>query len=59
MKKYILLIIVSICTLWGSAQTRGFVDGETIEFFPVSSVFNKEFKYNIKLLGTGALLPEA
>ena len=42
MKKYILLIIVSICTLWGSAQTRGFVDGETIEFFPVSSVFKEQ-----------------
>lgn len=27
--------------------------------FPLSSVFNKEFKYNLKLLGTGALIPEA
>ena len=26
--------------------------------FPLNSVFNKEFKYSIKLLGTGALLPQ-
>lgn len=42
MKKYIVLIILSICTLWASAQTRAFVDGETIEFFPVSSVFKEQ-----------------
>ena len=23
--------------------------------FPLSAIFNKEFKYNIRLLGTGAL----
>ena len=36
----------------GSQQLKG---QAIITDFPLSAVFNKEFKYNLKLLGTGAL----
>ena len=36
----------------GSQQLKG---QAFITDFPLSAVFNKEFKYNLKLLGTGAL----
>lgn len=36
----------------GSQQLKG---QALITDFPLSAVFNKEFKYNLKLLGTGAL----
>ena len=47
---------VEVLVSFGRTKLRG---NAIITDFPVSSVFNKEFKYNIKLLGTGALLPEA
>ena len=47
---------VEVLVSFGKTKLRG---NAIITDFPVSSVFNKEFKYNIKLLGTGALLPEA
>ena len=37
----------------GSQQFRG---KALITEFPLSAVFNKEFKYNLRLLGTGALV---
>ena len=37
----------------GSQQLRG---KALITEFPLSAVFNKEFKYNLRLLGTGALV---
>lgn len=33
------------------------VGNAIITDFPLNAIFNKEFKYNIKLLGTGALTP--
>ena len=36
----------------GSQQLKG---QAIITDFPLNAVFNKEFKYNLKLLGTGAL----
>lgn len=36
----------------GSQQLKG---KALITDFPLSAVFNKEFKYNLRLLGTGAL----
>lgn len=36
----------------GSQQLKG---QALITDFPLNAVFNKEFKYNLKLLGTGAL----
>lgn len=42
MKKYIILLLLSVCMLYSSAQTRIFTDGETIEFFPVSSVYKEQ-----------------
>lgn len=47
---------VEVLISFGSAKLKG---NAIITDFPLSSVFNKEFKYNIKFLGTGALLPEA
>ena len=47
---------VEVLVSFGSTKLKG---NAIITDFPLSSVFNKEFKYNIKLLGTGALLPEA
>lgn len=46
---------VEILISFGSTKLKG---NAIITDFPLSSVFNKEFKYNIKLLGTGALVPE-
>lgn len=46
---------VEVLISFGSSKLKG---NAIITDFPLSSVFNKEFKYNIKLLGTGALLPE-
>lgn len=37
----------------GSKQLKG---KALITEFPLSAVFNKEFKYNLRLLGTGALV---
>ena len=37
----------------GSQQLKG---KALITEFPLSAVFNKEFKYNLRLLGTGALV---
>ena len=37
----------------GSQQLRG---NALITEFPLNAVFNKEFKYTLKLLGTGALV---
>ena len=47
---------VEVLVSFGSTKLKG---NAIITDFPLSSMFNKEFKYNIKLLGTGALLPEA
>ena len=47
---------VEVLISFGSTKLKG---NAIITDFPLSSMFNKEFKYNIKLLGTGALLPEA
>lgn len=47
---------VEVLISFGLTKLKG---NAIITDFPLSSVFNKEFKYNIKLLGTGALLPEA
>lgn len=47
---------VEVCVSFGKSKLRG---NALIVDFPLSSVFNKEFKYNLKLLGTGALTPEA
>ena len=46
---------VEVLISFGTTKLRG---NAIITDFPLSSVFNKEFKYNIKLLGTGALTPE-
>lgn len=46
---------VEILISFGSTKLKG---NAIITDFPLSSVFNKEFKYSIKLLGTGALVPE-
>lgn len=46
---------VEVLISFGSIKLKG---NAIITDFPLSSVFNKEFKYNIKLLGTGALAPE-
>lgn len=46
---------VEVLITFGSTKLKG---NAIITDFPLSSVFNKEFKYNIKLLGTGALTPE-
>ena len=37
----------------GSQQLKG---NALITEFPLNAVFNKEFKYNLRLLGTGALV---
>jgi predicted secreted protein len=47
--------IVEVLISFGKTRLKG---NALITDFPLNSVFNKEFKYNIKLLGTGALLPE-
>lgn len=46
---------VEVLISFGITKLKG---NAIITDFPVSSIFNKEFKYNIKLLGTGALTPE-
>jgi predicted secreted protein len=46
---------VEVLVSFGTTKLRG---NAIITDFPISSVFNKEFKYSIKLLGTGALTPE-
>ena len=46
---------VEVLISFGSTRLKG---NAIITDFPLSSVFNKEFKYNIKLLGPGALVPE-
>ena len=46
---------VEVLTSFGGSKMKG---NAIITDFPLNSVFNKEFKYNIKLLGTGALVPE-
>ena len=46
---------VEVLISFGLTKLKG---NAIITDFPLSSVFNKEFKYNIKLLGTGALVPE-
>lgn len=46
---------VEVLVSFGSTKLKG---NALITDFPLSSVFNKEFKYNLKLLGTGALMPE-
>jgi predicted secreted protein len=46
---------VEVLISFGATKLKG---NAIITDFPLSSVFNKEFKYNIKLLGTGALTPE-
>ena len=48
--------IVEVLISFGKTRLKG---NALITDLPLNSVFNKEFKYNIKLLGTGALLPEA
>lgn len=47
--------IVEVLISFGKTHLKG---NALITDFPLNSVFNKEFKYNIKLLGTGALMPE-
>lgn len=47
--------IVEVLISFGATKLKG---NAIITDFPLNSVFNKEFKYNIKLLGTGALVPE-
>ena len=47
--------IVEVLISFGKTRLKG---NALITDFPLNSVFNKEFKYNIKLLGTGALMPE-
>lgn len=47
--------IVEVLVSFGKTCLKG---NALITDFPLNSVFNKEFKYNIKLLGTGALAPE-
>lgn len=46
---------VEVLISFGLTKLKG---NAIITDFPLSSVFNKEFKYNIKLLGTGALVSE-
>ena len=46
---------IEILVFFGSKKLKG---NAIITDFPLNSIFNKEFKYNIKLLGTGALVPE-
>lgn len=46
---------VEVSISFGKSKLKG---NALITDFPLSSVFNKEFKYNLKLLGTGALMPE-
>lgn len=46
---------VEVLISFGGSKMKG---NAIITDFPLNSVFNKEFKYNIKLLGTGALMPE-
>ena len=46
---------VEVVMSCGASKMKG---NAIITDFPLSSVFNKEFKYNIRLLGTGALTPE-
>lgn len=48
-------IPVEVSLSFGKSKLKG---NALITDFPLSSVFNKEFKYNLKLLGTGALMPE-
>ena len=48
--------IVEVLISFGKTRLKG---NALITDFPLNSFFNKEFKYNIKLLETGALLPEA
>ena len=48
--------IVEVLISFGKTRLKG---NALITDFPLNSFFSKEFKYNIKLLGTGALLPEA
>ena len=47
---------IEVLISFGGSKMKG---NAIITDFPLNSVFNKEFKYNIKLLGAGALLPEA
>ena len=47
--------IVEVLISFGKTHLKG---NALITDFPLNSVFNKEFKYNIKLLGTGVLMPE-
>jgi predicted secreted protein len=47
---------VEVLISFGSVKLKG---NAIITDFPLNTVFNKEFKYNIRLLGSGALLPEA
>lgn len=46
---------VEVLISFGATELKG---NAIITDFPLNSVFNREFKYNIKLLGTGALTPE-
>lgn len=46
---------VEVLISFGATKLKG---NAIITDFPLNSVFNREFKYNIKLLGTGALTPE-
>ena len=46
---------VEVLISFGTTKLKG---NAIITDFPLNSVFNREFKYNIKLLGTGALTPE-
>lgn len=46
---------VEVLISFGTTKLKG---NAIITDFPLNSLFNKEFKYNIKLLGTGALTPE-
>ena len=46
---------VEVLISFGTTKLKG---NAIITDFPLNSLFNKEFKYNIKLLGTGALSPE-
>lgn len=46
---------VEVIIFYGKTKMRG---SAIIIDFPLTSVFNKEFKYTVKLLGTGALLAE-
>jgi predicted secreted protein len=43
---------ITVALTVGEKQLTG---NALITDFPLSAVFNKEFKYNVRLLGTGAL----